>query len=67
MPRITNAQWADAIAKRIADEWSGRDDCPEDAELLESVLSDVFRRSPDACHRLIGTGIIEEGYFDPLD
>ena len=59
--------WASAIAARISDEWSGREDFPEDAVLLRDVLTIALRMAPDQCLRLVGTGIIEESYFDPLD
>ncbi len=58
--------YAKAIAIRIADEWNGREDFPEDAVLLEEVLTRLFLQHPEECERLIGTGIIEEDYFDPL-
>jgi hypothetical protein len=62
-----NSKWAEAIAERISDEWSGKSDFPEDAMLLKSILKNFFQKSPDICERLIGTGIIEEDYFEPLD
>ena len=62
----TSWEWADAIATRITDGWRRSDEDPEDVRLLESVLRNMLERCPDACRRLIGTGIIEEGYFDPL-
>lgn len=58
--------WADAIASRISDEWSGKKEFPEDAEKLRKVLKQLFSKSPEACKELIGTGIIEEDYFDIL-
>ncbi len=66
MQIITNSDWANAIALRIADEWDGKKDFPEDAVLLEDVLADLFSKAPIACEKLIGTGIIEEDYFEPL-
>ncbi len=60
-------RWARAIAERVADEWDGKAELPEDAELLRDVLSKVLSDCPDECMRLVGTGIIEESYFDPLD
>lgn len=68
MPREpANRDWAAAIAQRIADEWHGASDFPEDAELLRKALSDLLELHPEYCGRLVGTGIIEEDYFDPLD
>lgn len=64
---ISDADWAEAIATRISDEWDGRQDFPEDARLLQKVLKECFVKNPDAMEKLIGTGIIEETYFDPLD
>ena len=60
-------EWAEAISMRIADEWAGKDDFPDDAALLQSVLSGALKASPSECMRLVGTGIIEETYFDPID
>lgn len=40
---------------------------PDDAKLLEEVLRNALAKSPKECRRLIGTGIIEEDYFEPLD
>ncbi len=59
--------WAAAIALRISDEWALRDDFPEDAELMREVLARALKRSPEDCELLVGTGIIEEDYFEPLD
>ncbi|MCF6227917.1 MAG: hypothetical protein L3J82_04505 [Planctomycetes bacterium] len=64
MPTLND--WADAIAMRIADEWNSDAD-REDRILLESVLSDVLRTNPAGARKLIGTLVIEEDYFDPLD
>lgn len=60
-------EWAKAIAKRLSDEWSWKSEFPEDAKLLEKVLLRSLSSVPDDCMRLVGTGIIEESYFDPLD
>jgi len=60
-------QWAEAIALRISDEWSGKSDFPEDATLLKDVLTKGLKAVPSECQRLIGTGIIEETYFETLD
>lgn len=63
----TSNEWADAIATRLSDEWDGKSESPEDAELLRDVLAKVLSAAPVECMRLVGTGIIEESYFDPLD
>ena len=60
----TVRDWAEAIATRISDEWSGREEWPEDAKLLQEVLTNVFMKCPEEMKKLVGTGIIEEGYFD---
>jgi hypothetical protein len=54
-------EWADAIACRVADE-SGYE--YEDKKALEKVLSKALRSCPDEGAALVGTSIIEEGYFD---
>ena len=65
MTHTTN-EWAKAIAERLSDEWDGKSESPEDAELLKEVLTRALNAIPDECMRLVGTGIIEESYFDPL-
>ena len=64
MDNATEAQWITAIAKRLADEWSGKTDFPEDALLLEKILCKSFLSSSGAYRELIGTGVIEEAYFE---
>ncbi|MCF7796392.1 MAG: hypothetical protein K9N11_01275 [Lentisphaeria bacterium] len=59
-------RFAQAIALRISDEWSGKHDFPDDAKLLKSVLETLLENNPDQCMLLIGTGIIEENYLDSL-
>lgn len=66
MQKITDKQWAIAIATRVSNEWSGRTEFPEDAELLKDVLVKCLTsRFPEA-EKLIGTGIIEDDYFEEL-
>ena len=60
-------RWAKAIATRLSDEWDGKTDFPQDAELLKEVLTRALRAVPDECMRLVGSGIIEESYFESLD
>jgi len=67
MQEATSDDWASAIASRISDEWHGKEDFPEDAELLRAMLTDLLSKSPEHCQKLIGTGIIEEDYFKELD
>lgn len=63
----TLSQWAEAIALRISDEWNGKSSFPEDSKLLKDVLTKALRAVPSECKRLIGTGIIEETYFEKID
>ncbi|MBI5374837.1 MAG: hypothetical protein HZA77_05350 [Candidatus Schekmanbacteria bacterium] len=63
---MIDSKWTDAIAERISDEWSGKSEFPEDAELLKTILRDLFLKSPESCTQLIGTGIIEENYFENI-
>lgn len=60
-------KWAKAIAERLSDEWDGKADFPEDAELLKEVLIKALCAVPDECMRLVGSGIIEESYFETFD
>ncbi len=60
-------RFAPAIALRISDEWYGKEEFPEDAKLLEEVLTKALLAVPDECMKLVGTGIIEETYFSPLN
>ncbi|MCK4593287.1 hypothetical protein KAU45_02205 [bacterium] len=60
-------KWAEAISIRLSDEWDGEKDFPEDAELLKNVLTKALSAVPEECIRLIGTGIIEESYFEAID
>jgi ferredoxin len=60
-------EWAAAIAGRLADEWDGKRDFPEDAALLEDVLEKALLACPNECMKLVGTGVIEESYFERLD
>lgn len=65
MESSTN-KWAKAIASRISDEWTGKSDCPEDAALLKDVLTKALNAVPSDCEKLIGSGIIEESYFETI-
>jgi hypothetical protein len=60
----TNADWAEAIANRIADE-SQYDD--EDQQTILEALSLALSRCPEAVEKLKGTGVIELDYFDDLE
>jgi hypothetical protein len=63
---MTLNKWAKAIAERLSDEWDGKSEFPEDANLLKEVLINALSAVPSECMRLVGTGIIEESYFEPL-
>ncbi len=64
MSNLTN--YAEVIALRISDEWSGKEDFPEDATLLQDILGKLLIDNPTECEKLIGTGIIEDNYFQSL-
>ncbi len=67
MREPTDADWADAIALRISDEGSGKSNFPEDAGVLRNVLALLFTAHPHFMTKLIGTGIIEEDYFESIN
>jgi hypothetical protein len=50
----------------MSEEWLGHEDFPEDARLLQKVLERCLVKSPREMMRLVGTGIIEADYFEPL-
>jgi len=56
-------EWAQAIADRVADESSYDED---DKKILNEALTKALTVCPDAILMLIGTGIIEESYFDDI-
>ena len=60
-------RWADAVAIRIADEWSGSKEFIEDATLLKDFIKTSIQKNPSFLNSIIGTGIIEENFFDELD
>jgi hypothetical protein len=65
--QISNLEaFAKAISYRLADEWNGASGFPEDAKLLREVIEKLLTENPDECKKLIGTGIIEEDYFEKL-
>ncbi len=61
------ADWAFAIATRFSDEWDGLKDFPLEAEMLKKLIEQTLIENPHILKTLIGTGIIEEDYFEPLD
>lgn len=62
----TMKKFAKAISYRLADEWYESSEFPEDAMLLRKVLEKMLLANPEECKKLIGTGIIEEDYFEKL-
>jgi hypothetical protein len=62
---VDSDDWAHAIAVRIADEW--RSDFAEDKDTLRQALEASLKSSPESIKFMIGTGIIEKSYFEPLD
>lgn len=66
MQSISYAKWAEVIAMRVSDEWTGNQDFAEDSHLLRNVIEKLLGENPQECKKLIGTGIIEEDYFEPL-
>ncbi len=56
------AEWAGPVAARIADFAADLDH--EDRDMLRRALVRAFRSDPEALRPLIGTGVIEESYFD---
>jgi len=67
MQNRLNLKWAEALAYRISDEWGGKNDFQEDALSLKETLQTLLSLHPESCEQLIGTGIIEEDYFEKLD
>jgi len=63
---VTLKYFAKAISYRLADEWDGAYEFPEDAILLRKVLEKLLADNPEDCKKLIGTGIIEVDYFEQL-
>lgn len=59
-------RWAHAIAERIADEWNGIKEFPQDAVLLKNHLERLLFQDQHAIEKLIGTGVIESNYFDDV-
>lgn len=64
MPTLKD--FARAISYRLVDEWDGASEFPEDAILLREILEKLLASNPEDCKKLIGTGIIEEDYFEQL-
>ena len=56
--------FARAISYRLADEWDGASEFPDDAILLRKTIEKLLTENPADCKKLIGTGIIEGDYFE---
>lgn len=63
---MTLEYFAKAISCRLADEWDGSSEFPEDATLLRQVIEKLLTENPEDCKKLIGTGIIEDDYMEDL-
>lgn len=59
-------RWKSAIAFRISDEWSGKSCFPEEAEIVRDILLAGLMARPDLAELLIGSGVIEESYFNEM-
>jgi hypothetical protein len=66
MNKIEQLRWAEAIAIRISDEWHGSQEFPEDAALLRTYLEKNLANDVEAIKSFIGTGIIEEDFFEKI-
>jgi hypothetical protein len=62
---VDSSLWAKAIAVRVADEWNS--DFVEDRDILINALEVSLNKSLESIKSLIGTGVIEENYFEALD
>ena len=62
---ISILDWANAISRRLADEWHS--ECDENIEILQIALERALINTPASIKELIGTEVIEEDYFDKID
>ena len=62
----TTSDWAKAIANRISDEWAGKEYFSEDANLICEIFTQLLVNNPTVIISMVGTGIIEEDYFELL-
>jgi hypothetical protein len=63
---MTIKRFARAVSYRLVDEWDGASEFPDDALLLRTILEKLLIENPKECKKIIGTGIIEEDYFEEL-
>lgn len=66
MNKIERLRWAEAIALRISDEWHGSHEFPEVTALLRAYLEKTLVKDTEAIKSFIGTGIIEEDFFEKI-
>lgn len=66
MEAPTPEQWADAVAVRLASEWSPSNNDPETEKLLHRVLVEALKDRWDLTEQLVGSAIIEDAYFEAL-
>jgi hypothetical protein len=66
LKRKERLRWAKAIAMRISDEWEGSQDFPEVTETLRTFLEKTLSDDVEAIKSFIGTGIIEDDYFEKI-
>jgi len=58
--------WAEAISTRLIDESDFAQHFPEDACNIQKLLASILSQHPHEIEQMIGTGLIEEEYFDRL-
>jgi hypothetical protein len=63
---LQKQNWSKVIALRITDELEIKGEFPEDVEKLRDILEKLFAENKWAVKELIGTGIIEDDYFEKL-
>ena len=60
------SRWSEAVSTRIIDEWDGSKVFTDDAETLKKLIKKALFQNPIFLKKLIGSGLIEEDYFDDL-
>ena len=64
--KTERSRWSEALSTRIIDEWDGSKAFTDDAETLKKLIKKALFQNPIFLKKLIGSGIIEEDYFDDL-
>ncbi|MCE5223882.1 hypothetical protein LLG10_06845 [bacterium] len=67
MNKPSQNDWIEAIAERIVDEWDGKTHFPEDSQILRNFLLIALKMNSEWIEKFIGTGFIEDSYFDQLE